>query len=69
MSAKLSKWFSVPGTLIAPGSKSNVTPPSSSGITSTGPCSTTSSSTTSSSAGISTSVLSSLGRDLSISAI
>jgi hypothetical protein len=39
MSAKLSKCFSVPGILIAPGSKSIVAPPSSSGITSTGACS------------------------------
>jgi hypothetical protein len=39
MSAKLSKCFSVPGMLIAPGSKSIVAPPSSSGITSTGACS------------------------------
>ena len=64
MSARLSKWDSVPGMLIAPGAKSIVAPPSSSAITSTGPfCSITSSSKISSSAGISTSVLSSLGRD------
>jgi len=36
MSAKLSKCDSVPGMLIAPGLKSIVAPPSSSGITSTG---------------------------------
>ena len=37
MSAKLSKCDSVPGMFIAPGSKSIVAPPSSSGTTSTGP--------------------------------
>ena len=57
MSARLSKWFSVPGMLIAPGSKSIVAPPSSSGVTSTGNFSTTSSLTSTSSDGTSTSVL------------
>ena len=37
ISARLSKCDSVPGTFIDPGSKSNVTPPSSSGVTSIGP--------------------------------
>ena len=37
ISARLSKCDSVPGMFIAPGSKSIVAPPSSSGMTSTGP--------------------------------
>ena len=73
-SAKLSKWFSVPGMLIAPGSKYMVAPPSSSGTTSTGPLSGTISSTLISceifsSPGILVSVLTYFGSDSSMSAV